>query len=164
MTHQKIEKILDPRGSQDRPMLELAPRKTMEALRKGPVLFYDNTKLGFCNYIEVYKRIKANFAKDGITNIIDFRETVRGKSTEDLKQYAKKLADAKPVAAILALGDVGTSPATAIMTIAMEELGVPSVYITSPPGTDLVRGVVFYRAGSFVFALSIFTREPASRK
>jgi hypothetical protein len=147
MTHQKIEKILDPRGSQDRPMLELAPRKTMEALRKGPVLFYDNTKLGFCNYIEVYKRIKANFAKDGITNIIDFRETVRGKSTEDLKQYAKKLADAKPVAAILALGDVGTSPATAIMTIAMEELGVPSVYITSPPGTDLVRGVVFYRAG-----------------
>ena len=147
MAHQKMEAILDPRGSQERPMLKLAPRSTMEALRKGPVLFYDNTKLGFCNYIEIYKRIKANFAEVGITNIIEFRETVRGKSTEDLKNYAKKLVDAKPVAAILALGDVGTSPATAIMTIAMEELGVPSVYITSPPGTDLVRGVSFYRAG-----------------
>jgi hypothetical protein len=147
MTHQKAENILDPRGLQERPRLKLAPRATMDALRKGPVVFYDNTKLAFCNYIEVYRRIKANFAEEGISNIVDFRETVRGKSTEELKNYAKKLADVKPVAAILALGDVGTSPATAIITIAMEELAIPSVYITSPPGTDLVRGVVYYRAG-----------------
>lgn len=140
--------ILDPRGKQERVMLKLAPRVSMDALRKGPVVFYDNTKLGFCNYMEVFHRIKANFAKEGITNIIDFRETVRGKSTQDLKDYAaKQLASVRPVAAILALGDVGTSPATTIMTIAMEELGIPTVYITSPPGTDLVKGVAFYRAG-----------------
>ncbi len=143
----KLQPILDPRGEQKRPLLRLAPRTTMEGLRRGPVLFYDNTKLGFCNYMEVFRRIKANFAKEGITNLVDFRETVRGKSSRDLKEYAVKLAAAQPVAAILALGDVGTSPATAIITIALEQLGVPSVYITSPPGSDLVRGVAFYRAG-----------------
>jgi hypothetical protein len=140
--------ILDPRGKQKRVMIKLAPRVSLETLRQGPVVFYDNTKLGFCHYMEVFHRIKANFAKEGITNIIDFRETVRGKSTQDLKDYAaKQLASVKPVAAILALGDVGTSPATTIVTMAMEELGIPSVYITSPPGSDLVRGVAFYRAG-----------------
>jgi hypothetical protein len=97
--------------------------------------------------MQVFRRLKANFAKDGITNIIDYRETVRGKSTQGLKAMAAHLASLKPVAAILALGDVGTSPLTAIVTIGMEELGIPSVYITSPPGTDLVKGVVFYRAG-----------------
>ena len=119
----------------------------MEALKKGPVVFFDNTKLGFCNYMQVYRRLKVNFAKDGITNLIDYRETVRGKSTRGLKAMAAKLAALKPVAAILALGDVGTSPLTTIVTIGMEELGIPSVYITSPPGSDLVRGVVYYRAG-----------------
>jgi len=119
----------------------------MAGLRKGPVVFYDNTKLGFCSYMEVFRRLKTNFAKDGITNLIDFRETVRGKTTQDLRGYAARLAAVNPVAAILALGDVGTSPATAILTITMEELGVPSVYVTSPPGSDLVKGVVHYRAG-----------------
>jgi len=139
--------ILDPRGEQKRRMLKLAPRVTMETLKKGPVVFFDNTKLGFCNYMQVYRRLKANFAKDGITNLVDYRETVRGKSTQGLKGMAAKLASFKPVAAILALGDVGTSPLTTIVTIEMEELGIPSVYITSPPGTDLVKGVVYYRAG-----------------
>jgi hypothetical protein len=143
----KSQPILDPRGQQKRPKLKLAPRITMEALKKGPVVFFDNTKLGFCHYMQVYRRLKANFAKDGITNLIDYRETVRGKSTQGLKDMAAKLASFKPVAAILALGDVGTSPLTTIVTIEMEELGIPSVYITSPPGTDLVKGVVYYRSG-----------------
>jgi hypothetical protein len=143
----KTDPILDPRGEQKRPKLKLAPRTTMELLREGPVVFFDNTKLGFCEYMQVFRRLKSNFAKDGITNLIDYRETVRGKSTQGLKAMAAHLASLKPVAAILALGDVGTSPLTAIVTIGMEELGIPSVYITSPPGTDLVKGVVFYRAG-----------------
>ncbi len=140
--------ILDPRGTWTRPDLKLAPRVDMETLRKGPVVFYDNTKLSFCNYMEVFRRVKANFAKQNITNIVDFRETVRGKSTQDLKDYAaKQLASAKPVAAVVALGDMGTSPATTIVTMALEELGIPAVYITAPPGADLVRSVAFYRAG-----------------
>ena len=139
--------ILDPRGEQKRPHLKLAPRITIEDLKKGPVLFFDNTKLGFCNYIEVFKRLKANFAKDGITNLVEHRETVRGKPTDALREFAEKLAGYRPVAAVFALGDVGVSPATTIMTIRMEELGIPTVYITAPPGSDLVKGVVYYRAG-----------------
>jgi hypothetical protein len=139
--------ILDPRGQQKRPLLNLAPRVTIEDLERGPVLFFDNTKLGFCNYIEVFKRLKANFAKGGITNLVEHRETVRGKTTDGLRAFAEKLAEYKPVAAVFALGDVGVSPATTIMTIRMEELGIPTVYITAPPGSDLVKGVVYYRAG-----------------
>ena len=147
MENLKFEAVLDPRGKQERPFIELAPRPTIEELRRGPILFYDNTKLGFCNYMEVFRRIKYNLKKEGIINFIDFRETVRGKSTQMLKDYAVKLASAKPVAAVLALGDMGTSPATAIISIALEELGVPNVYITAPPGSNLVEAVSFYRAG-----------------
>lgn len=142
-----IEPVLDPRGKQERPILKLAPRGTIDDLRRGPVLFYDNTKLSFCNYGEIFTRIKENFTKEGITNFVDFRETVRGKTTQELKDYAAKLAKTKPVTAIVALGDMGTSPATTIITIALEELGIPSVYITAPPGSELVKAVAFYRAG-----------------
>ena len=143
-----LNPILDPRGKQERPMIQLAPRPSMDELRKGPILFFDNTKLGFVNYMQVYHRIIENFAKDGISNVVYHCETVRGKTNQDLNDWAKRLvSEYKPVAAILALGDMGTSPATAIMTITMEELGVPSLYITAPPGTDLVKGAAFYRAG-----------------
>lgn len=144
--------VLDPRGTQGRPRIQLAPRPGLDELKQGPVLFYDNTKLSFCNYMEVFRRLRENFTGMGIRRFVDFRETVRGKSTQDLKDYAAKLADAKPRAAVLALGDVGTSPATAIIGIALEELDVPCVYITAPPGSDLVRGVVFYRAGHLCLA------------
>lgn len=148
MANPKLNPLIDPRGKQTRPRLKLAPRATMDDLRRGPVLIYDNTKFGFVNYMEVVHRIKANFAKDGITNVVEYRETVRGKTNQMLKDFAAWLVEEyRPVAVILGLGDMGTSPATAIITIALEELGVPSLYITAPPGSDLVKGVVFYRAG-----------------
>lgn len=142
-----IEPVLDPRGIQERPKIKLATRPTLERLRQGPILFYDNTKLSFRNCSEIFVRIKENFVKEGIVNFLDFCETVRGKTNQELKEYATNLAKAKPVAAVLALGDVGVSPATTIVTIALEELGIPSVYITAPPGTDLAKAVAFYRAG-----------------
>jgi len=139
--------VLDPRGKQERPMLKLATRVSLEDLRRGPILFYDNTKLSFCNYGQIFTRIKHNFATRGITNYIDYCETPRGKTTQELKNYAATMADSKPVAAVVALGDMGTSAATAIVTIALEEQGVPSVYVTALPGHDVVRAVAFYRAG-----------------
>ena len=142
-----MEPIIDPRGKQERPTLKLAPRVSEDVLRRGPILFFDNTKLSFCNYMEVFRRIKENLAKEGITNFIDFRETVRGKSTQELKDYAAMLARSGPVASVVALGDMGTSPATSILTIGLEEQGIPTVYITAPPGHDLARAVAFYRAG-----------------
>ncbi len=139
---------MDPRGLQERPIIKLAPRVDIEALKNGKVLFYDNTKLSFCNYGEVFIRIKERFHEMGIGNFVDYRETVRGKDTEALEKYAAMLAKEKPVAAVVALGDMGTSPATCIITIALEKLGIPSVYVTAPPGGDLVEGVAVYRAGN----------------
>lgn len=148
MSNTDINAILDPRGTQERPSLKLAPRASMDQLKKGPVLIYDNTKFGFVEYMEVVRRIKHNFAADGIVNVAEYRETVRGKDNQTLIDFAAWLKkEYNPVAVILGLGDMGTSPATAIITIALEELGIPSLYITAPPGSDLVKGVAHYRAG-----------------
>jgi len=144
----KLNPLLDPRGFQDRPIIKLASRVSVEELKKGKILFYDNTKLSFCNYGEVFVRIKQRFQEMGISSFVDYRETVRGKDTVALENYAAMLAKEKPVAAVVALGDMGTSPATCIVTIALEKLGIPSVYITAPPGGDLVEGVAVYRAGN----------------
>jgi hypothetical protein len=140
-------RVLDPRGRQVRSHLKLAPRVSLEDLKKGPVLFYDNTRLGFCNYHYIFTRIKERLTDLDISNFMDYCETVRGKTTQNLCDYAAMLAKEKPVAAFTALGDMGMSPATTILTIALEKLGIPALYVTAPPGTDLVRAVAFYRSG-----------------
>ena len=55
---QNLNQILDPRGYQNRTVIELAKRPTLEELKSGKILFYNNTKLGFCNYYTVFDRIK----------------------------------------------------------------------------------------------------------
>ena len=144
----KLNPLIDPRGQQERPVIQLAPRVSIDALKNGKILFYNNTKLSFCNYGEVFVRIKERFREMGISNFIDYCETVRGKDTQKLEAYAAMLAKEKPAAAVVALGDMGTSPATCIVTIALEKLGIPSVYVTAPPGGELVEGVAVYRAGN----------------
>ncbi|MFA5015879.1 MAG: hypothetical protein WC549_10170 [Actinomycetota bacterium] len=148
MPDKKLDAILDPRGYQERPIIKLATRVSLDKLKNSKILFYDNTKLSFCYYGEVFTRIKENFKKIGISNFVDYRETVRGKDTKMLEEYAAMLAKEKPAAAVIALGDMGTSSATTIVTIALEKLGIPSVYVTAPPGSGVVRGVAFYRAGN----------------
>jgi hypothetical protein len=143
----ELEPILDPRGRQERTRIKLAHRVSEDDLKNGHILFYNNTKLGFCEYEEVFVRIKQNLRDRGIQNFVDFEETVRGKSTKDLQEYAEKLASAKPTAAIVALGDMGTSAATTVVSIALEMLGIPTVYIIAPPGAGIAKGVAFYRAG-----------------
>jgi hypothetical protein len=86
----KISGILDPRGKQERPQLIMAPRVTLKKLQEGPLVFYNNTKLEFCNYTEIFPRIKELFQLRGISNFIDFPETVRGKTTADLKPHLQK--------------------------------------------------------------------------
>jgi hypothetical protein len=146
--NRQLNPLLDPRGLQERPIVKLAPRVSVEELKGGKILFYNNTKLSFCNYSEVFVRIKERFREMGITNFVDYLETVRGKDTKGLEAYAAMLAKEKPTAAVVALGDMGTSPATCVVTIALEKLGIPSVYVTAPPGGDLVEGVAVYRAGN----------------
>jgi hypothetical protein len=164
-----LEPVLDPRGQQERPQLQLAPRVSIDELKQGPILFYNNTKLDYCNYDETFVRLKENFEKLGIHNFVDVRETVRGKSSQALKAYGADLVKrTAPKAAVVALGDMGTSPATTIVTIGTEEAGVPAVYITAPPGSDLVKSVAFYRAGHLCLCpIDIYqgsTREEVARE
>ena len=140
-------KIIDPRGSQPRQFLELAKRPTLTELKKGKVIFYNNTKLYHNNYMTIFHHIKEKLLQEGVFNVVEFSESPRGKTNQDLRDYAAKLAAEKPVAAIIAIGDIGVSPACTVIAIALEELGIPTLYITAPPGTDLVRAVAHYRAG-----------------
>lgn len=144
-----LNKLLDPRGYQERPMLKLAKRPTLAELKKGKILFYNNTKLGFCNYYTVFDRIKEKLREIGCDDSkwVEYTETVRGKNAKKLGEYAKMLAKEKPVAAITAFGDMGTSSSTTVLTIALEKEGVPCVYMTAPPGTGITEGVGVYRAG-----------------
>lgn len=149
--------------------MQLAPRVSIDELKQGPILFYNNTKLDYCNYDETFVRLKENFEKLGIHNFVDVRETVRGKSSQALKAYGADLVKrTAPKAAVVALGDMGTSPATTIVTIGTEEAGVPAVYITAPPGSDLVKSVAFYRAGHLCLCpIDIYqgsTREEVARE
>jgi hypothetical protein len=143
----KLNELLDPRGIQDRRVIELAPRVTLDELRNGKVLFYNNTKLGFCNYMTVFDRIKERFTELGITNWVEYTETVRGKDASKLAEYAVMLAQEKPTAAVTAFGDMGTSSSTTVVTIELEKLGIPTVYMTAPPGSAITEGVGVYRAG-----------------
>ena len=149
-----LEPLLDPRGYQERPMLELAKRPTLEELKRGKILFYNNTKLGFCNYYTVFDRIKEHLREIGCdeANWVEYTETVRGKNADKLMEYAKMLAEEKPVAAIVAFGDMGTSSSTTVLTIALEKIGIPAVYMTAPPGTAITEGVGVYRAGELCMA------------
>ena len=144
----KLHDLLDPRGFQKREVIDLAPRVTLDDLKNGKVLFYNNTKLDFCNYMAVFDRIKERFTELGITNFVDYYETVRGKNTEKLYAYAEMMSKEKPTAAVVAFGDMGTSAATTIVTIALEKLGIPTVYMTAPPGSGITEGVGAYRAGN----------------
>ncbi len=149
-----LNALLDPRGYQERPMLELAKRPTLEELKQGKILFYNNTKLGFCNYYTVFDRIKERLKELGCReeNWVEYTETVRGKNADKLMEYAKMLAKEKPAAAIVAFGDMGTSSSTTVLTIALEKIGIPAVYMTAPPGTGITEGVGVYRAGELCMA------------
>ncbi|MDR0518943.1 MAG: hypothetical protein LBG82_02645 [Clostridiales Family XIII bacterium] len=143
----RLYDLLDPRGIQDRQVIELAPRVTLDELRNGKILFYNNTKLGFVNYMTVFDRIKERLTELGITNWVEYTETVRGKDAKMLADYAAMLAQEKPTAAITAFGDMGTSSSTTVVTIELEKLGIPTVYMTAPPGSAITEGVGVYRAG-----------------
>ena len=114
--------LLDPRGYQERTMITLAKRPTLDELRNGKILFYNNTKLGFCNYYTVFDRIKEHLTELGITNWVEYTETVRGKDAAMLADYAAMLAKEEPTAAIVAFGDMGTSSSTTVVTSSASNL------------------------------------------
>lgn len=139
--------IIDPRGKLTRHSLKLANRKSLDQLKSGKLLIYNNTKVEFCNYTEIIPTVKACFEEIGVHQFEDFRRTVRGLTASDLAGLADELAALSPEACIIALGDMGVSPASTILTIELEKRGIPTVLITASPGAELAQATAFYRAG-----------------
>ena len=61
----QLNRMLDPRGYQERNTITLAKRPSLDELKNGKILFYNNTKLGFCNYYTVFDRIKERLVEIG---------------------------------------------------------------------------------------------------
>lgn len=139
--------IMDPRGGMEKVQIQLASRPTLDQLKQGKLLIFNNTKVEFCNYTEIIPQLKRCFEELGVEQIEDYRRTVRGLNNQELGALARKLAEFNPTAVVIALGDMGVSPASAIVTIELERLGIPTVLITASPGAELAQAVAYYRAG-----------------
>jgi hypothetical protein len=153
-------RLLDPRGQLRLTRVALAPRLSRDALAAGTVLFYDNLKMDVGHYGVLFPRIREGLKQRGIARFVDHRETIRGKSPADIAALAGKLADLKPTAAVIALADMGVSPAMVALTIALEKAGIPTACLTAQPGSALAAAHAHYRAGALcLIDLDIF---PAS--
>ncbi len=154
---EQSKRILDPRGKQKKNRLSLAKRPSLDELRQGKLLFYNNTKVEFCNYVEIIPEIKKCFSELGITQFVDYRSTVRGLNREMLSARAEELAAMQPTAAVIALADMGVSPASTLLTIELEKRGVPCVLVTASPGKELATATAYYQAGSLcLFPLDLY--------
>lgn len=140
--------VLDPRGEHLRTRLALAIRPDKAQLRKGKLFLFNNTKLAYCAYGELYVRLKERLAEEGINTLLEHTETVRGKTDSDLKELAARMEEMKPSGVILALADMGVAPATVVLGIELEKRGIPCVVLTAGPGAQLARAVAYYRAGN----------------
>lgn len=139
--------LVDPRGAapQNGETISLAPRPTPDELTDASVLYFDNSKLNFANYMAVFDTIESAFAQRGITDITFVQELLRGTDSGDLATMAREFSEAGYDVAITSLGDMGMTVATSVLTAELEQVGIPSVEITSPPGSMLARAVVEMR-------------------
>ena len=141
-------RVLDPRGTLTRTALRLAPRPALAALATGPVLVYDNTKMDVGDYGVLLPRLKAGLAQRGVMRYVDHRETIRGKTAADIRALAQQFKATGAVAAVIALADMGVSPAMVTLAIELEKAGLPTVCLTGGPGNALARAHAYYQAGA----------------
>ena len=119
--------VLDPRGDLVLARPTLARRPDSAALAAGTVLFYDNTKLDVGHFGLLLPTLKAGLAARGIARFVDERLTIRGTSGQDIDALARRFQALGVSAAVIALADMGVSPAMVALTVAMERLGIPTV-------------------------------------
>ena len=156
-------RLLDPRGQLRLERVPLAPFPGRDALAAGTVLFYDNLKMEVGHYRLLIPRIKDRLRRNGVARLVDHRETIRGKSPADIAALARKLAEIRPGAAVIALADMGVSPAMVALTIALEQSGIPTVCLTAEPGSSLAAAHAHYRAGTLrLVDLDIFPASTAA--
>ncbi len=140
--------LLDPRGRLELVRLTLAARPDQARLAGGTLLFYDNLKMDVGHYGAIFARIKAGLQQRGIANFLDYRETIRGKTSADIAALARRFQAMKVIGAVIALADMGVSPAMVALTIELERLGIPTACLTAGPGSQLCVAHAYYRAGS----------------
>ncbi len=139
--------LLDPRGALRRTRLTLAPRAGREALAGGTVVFYDNEKMDVGHFGRLFPRIAGGLAAQGITRFHHERASVRGTRTADLAALARRLCVPGARGAVIALADMGVSPAMVALAVELERLGLPTVCLTAGPGSRLASAHAHYRAG-----------------
>ena len=154
------ERLLDPRGRLDLARITLARRPDAAALAAGSLLFYDNEKMDVGHYGLIYARIKAGLRARGISRFCDRRASIRGKTSADIAAMAREFSERGVCAAVIALADMGVSPAMVALAVEMEKLGLPTVCLTARPGSRLAAAHAHYRAGSL--CLVPFDIFPAS--
>lgn len=162
MSDELADAIFDPRGENQFYELKLAQRPSLQALRDGKVLFFDNTKLDFCHYREIFTRLEAVLNENGIHHIEHVRQSVRGTMTEQIRALADNLAQRQVQAAVVALADMGTSVMTTILAIELEKRGIATLLIASPPETIWPNTWRITGRGSCAFAVSISIRQAPS--
>ncbi|MGZ5151183.1 MAG: hypothetical protein ACXWI6_14180 [Burkholderiales bacterium] len=154
------ERLLDPRGRLDLARITLAPRPNAAALAAGTLLFYDNEKMDVGHYGLIYTRIKEGLRAQGISRFCERRKSIRGKTSADIAAMAREFSEVGARAAVIALADMGVSPAMVGLAVEMERLGLPTVCLTARPGSRLAAAHAHYRAGSL--CLVPFDIYPAS--
>jgi hypothetical protein len=156
-------RLLDPRGELVLARPALARRPDASALSAGTLLFYDNTKLDVGQFGLLLPTLKEGLAARGITRFVDERLTIRGTSGNDLDAMSRRFQALGVCAAVIALADMGVSPAMVALTVAMERLGIATVCLTAGPGSRLARAHAHYRAGQLcLLPYDIHPGTPAS--
>jgi hypothetical protein len=160
MHPENADRVLDPRGKLRLTRIALARRPSAAALASGTLLFYDNEKMDVGHYGLIYEWIKEGLRARGISQFVDCRATIRGKTGEDITVMARELSELGASAAVIGLADMGVSPAMVSLAVGLERLGVPTVCLTARPGSRLAIAHAHYRAGSL--CLVPFDIFPAS--
>lgn len=132
------ETILDPRG--------VAPPTRRLAARAGSlvgkqVVLFDNTKLQFGRYQELYTVLEGRLRAAGVAATPRITRQLRGEAGAQVGAVAREIVAAGADAAVVALADMGVSPATALLGLALEEAGCPAAVVCAEPGVRLARAV-----------------------
>lgn len=136
--------LIDPRGTPPGAPVPLAPR--LAGLDGKHVLLLDNGKLAAT--IGPYA-VLADALRTGLPEALWTQATVNLLRLDDTEVDAvadSLVAAHQPEACVLALADAGVTANTALLTVALERRGIPTVMLATPLGAGLGRAVLGSRA------------------
>jgi hypothetical protein len=89
--------------------------------------------------------VEEHFRSQGVTTLIHLRRQLRGCGNQAIAEAAGQIWATGADLAILALADMGVTPATVLLAAELERRGIPAAVICAEPGTTLARVVAAYR-------------------